>query len=185
MKKTNLSLFLLALATVSLIMLSSCKKENISTSETEENEVIALKTNPNGPSAVGAGTFLYTHPVLGTHLRHFSFHANTMPQGHVQGNGVLTYNSGVVNIQFDIDCLSFKDDKTAIMTGKVTSHSNRPDLVDANCWFKVVDNGEGINFDPDEITLLFMGGNLHNCSHDYFLQLWEITGGNIQVNPEL
>ena len=75
------------------------------------------------------------------------------------------------------------------MTGKVTSHSNRPDLVDANCWFKVVDNGEGSNCPPDQITLLYFGnGDLYDCSYDYELVLPElvlldIEGGNIQVNP--
>jgi len=75
-------------------------------------------------------------------MRHFTFHANTMPDGSVKGSGVLTYNGGAVNIKFDIDCLFIVDDVTAIMSGVVTYHKENPERVGWECWFKVVDNGE-------------------------------------------
>lgn len=133
----------------------------------------------DGPSASGQGTFLY-----GEDIRHFSFHANTMPQGDVQGNGVLTYNAGVENIKFDIDCLFFVDDVTAIMTGVITYHKTTPALVGMYFWFKVVDNGEGSGDDPDLMTLFYEGGSLDgDCSYDLGAEFYEIEGGNIQVKP--
>jgi len=41
-----------------------------------------------------------------------------------------------------------------IFPGTITSWSDNPDGVGWGFWFKVIDNGEGANADPDEMTRL-------------------------------
>ena len=173
MKK--LSFYLLAMAMGSFIIFSSCSKEDT----VEQVNEGALESNilkASGPSVNGQGTFLY-----GEDIRHFSFHAKTMPNGDVKGSGVLTYNAGVQNIKFDIDCFSI-DGNTAILTGIITSHRMNPEREGWFYWVKVVDNGEGSGDMADQLTLLYQGGGLDgDCSLDYGNPLYDIEGGNIQV----
>jgi hypothetical protein len=136
---------------------------------------------PPGPSANGQGSL--TRP--GDLQRRFSFHANTMPDASVQGSGVLTITGGEAQIKFDINCLSITGN-TAIMAGKITSVSgNTAFQVGWDCWFKVVDNGEGSNAAPDQITLLSGSSGALNCSIQVIGNnpLNDIEGGNIQVKP--
>ena len=164
--------YLLGLIITLAVIITACQK----TSVTEENGEIALKST-SGPSASGHGILRW-----GDNIRHFSFHANTMPQGYVKGNGVVTYNGGEENIKFDIDCLSVENN-VAIMSGIITFQLKNPEYVGEPFWFKVVDNGEGSNYDPDEITLFYQDAK-EDCNYDYSeYPLIEIESGNIQVNP--
>ena len=140
----------------------------------------AFKPLPPGPSANGQGTLSPpASPSEG--FRHFSFHANTMPDGSVQGSGVLTYIGGDLKITFDIDCLIVVGN-TASMTGVVTRHDQTPALVGTRCRFKVQDNGEGSNATEDRITLLNVGLPAgFPCLNNVPLTLHPIEGGNIQV----
>ena len=135
---------------------------------------------PAGPSANGQGSL--TRP--GDLQRRFAFHANTMPDASVQGSGVLTITAGVAQIKFDINCMTVSGN-TATMSGTVTEVSgNTVFEVGWNCWFKVVDNGEGSNASgPDKITLLFGSPNPLPCSANVSNALNPIEGGNIQVKP--
>ena len=134
---------------------------------------------PSGPSANGQGSL--TRP--GDLQRRFSFHANTMPDASVKGSGVLTITGGEAQIKFDIDCMTISGN-TATMSGKVTSVSgNTIFQAGWDCWFKVVDNGEGANAEPDQITLLYGGPNLLDCGVQYDVPLNTVEGGNIQVKP--
>ena len=143
----------------------------------------------SGPSASGQGSLTFDGV-----RRIFAFHANTHPDGSVSGNGVLNRVSSDadqrVKFQFDIDCLSVSGN-VAIMSGTITKLPLAPEFVGGPFWFKVVDNGEGANADPDEITLfLFCDPNdpdpdceLLICANDLGLDLNPIEAGNIQVKP--
>lgn len=136
---------------------------------------------PGGPSANGQGSLT----LGGDQQRRFSFHANNMPDGSVQGSGVLTYTTGNLKIKFDIDCLSVSGN-TATMSGTITDvgGSNATAVVPGwKCWFKVKDNGEGSNASPDEMSLLFSAASLGNCGVPYSVAVFAIEGGNIQVKP--
>lgn len=134
---------------------------------------------PPGPSANGQGSL--TRP--GDLQRRFSFHANTMPDASVKGSGVLTITANNAQIKFDIDCMTISGN-TATMSGKVTSVSGATGFqVGWNCWFKVVDNGEGSNANPDQITLLFGGPGALPCTTPFSVALNTVEGGNIQVKP--
>lgn len=178
LEKMKKIFYLLGLVITVVVIITACQK----TSVTEENEGITLKSS-NGPSAIGSGTFLTP-----SYVRHFSFHANTMPQGNVKGNGVVSYNSGLIKIKFDIDCLLIEGN-TATMTGVITSFSSNFSTITGNvgddCWFKVIDNGVGSSSSPDEITFLWYGPNMEDCygSVSFIYSWFELEGGNIQVNP--
>ena len=143
----------------------------------------------SGPSASGQGSLTFNGV-----RRIFAFHANTHPNGTVSGNGVLNRVSSDPNdrvkIKFDIDCLSVSGN-VAIMSGTTTKLSFAPDSVGGPFWFKVVDNSEGANSDPDEITLFFFcfpndpdpDCDDLICANDLGLPLNPIEAGNIQVKP--
>jgi hypothetical protein len=72
------------------------------------------------------------------------------------------------------------------MSGIVTKFKEDPSVEGRNCWFKVVDHGEGAGADPDQISLFYYDPDepsLGDCDTDYIVNLYEITGGNIQVKP--
>lgn len=110
-----------------------------------------------------------------------------MPDGSVQGSGELTYTAGQLKIHFDINCLTVGlDGKTATMSGVVTSVDGSSPVSGSvqpgnGCWFKVVDNGEGNNAAPDQMTLLFSGASALPCGLNFSNALRPIEGGNIQV----
>ncbi|MBZ0326498.1 MAG: hypothetical protein K8F54_02750 [Altibacter sp.] len=176
---SRLRLWAVAIASGCMIILSSCEKEQL-TNESE-NLVIEIDGTSNrgsGPSANGQGTL--TNP--DGSIRHFSFHAREKNNGSIQGNGVLTYGGGLLKIKFDIDCLQVMGN-TAQLSGIITSWSDNPDGVGWGIWFKVIDNGEGNNADPDEITRLGNNPDPLDCTIDYGIELYQIEGGNIQVKP--
>lgn len=134
---------------------------------------------PSGPSANGQGS----QSLPGDISRRFSFHANTMPDGSVKGSGVLTYTGGVLKIMFDIDCLRVVG-KTATMSGTVTKFDGdifTNYVPGTKIYFKVTDNGEGGNANPDQLSRLssFAGG----CNVPLAIAESPIDGGNIQVKP--
>jgi len=138
--------------------------------------VSAFKTLPPRPSANGQGTL-----TVGDDSRHFSFHANTMPDNSVQGSGVLTYTANGLKIHFNIDCLTITG-TTATMSGVIT----KDDIAERVGWhirFKVQDNGEGSNATPDQMSLMNLGPTLPACNDPFSIGLAPIEGGNIQVKP--
>jgi hypothetical protein len=173
------NLYLLAFVTAFLFILTNCNKDREPLTLQDNSAVSSeLKAGNAGPSANGQGTLL-----VGEDTRHFTFHANTMPDGTVKGNGVLTYIGGVIQVKFDVDCLNvLEDGMTAIMSGVVTYNSSDPEVVGENCWFKVTDYGEGQN--TDEISLFYWAPDpqaLEDCNTDMDVGMFPITGGNIQV----
>ncbi len=176
--KTTLKLSLLLIATGFMTLFTACQQEDLPLSQ-DENLVITTnnsQTRASGPSANGQGTL--TNPDGTT--RHFSFHAREKNNGSVDGNGVLSYNGGLLKIKFDVDCLEVIGN-VAQISGIITSWSDNPDGEGRDFWFKVIDNGEGSNADPDEITRFGNSSVPLDCTIDYGLELYPIEGGNIQV----
>jgi hypothetical protein len=136
--------------------------------------VTAFKTPPPRPSANGQGTL-----TVGDQTRHFSFHANTMPNNSVQGSGVLTYTANGLKIHFDINCLSVTGN-TATMSGVITK-DDEAERVGWQIRFKVQDNGEGANANPDMMSLMQLSPALPACNVPFGITLNPIEGGNIQV----
>lgn len=185
MKNANTKLALLAFFGGAMIFLTGCSKEEFQPADTE-NLVLTVdetQTRASGPSANGHGTLTFEGiPIEGEGFRQFSFHAREKRNGTVQGNGVLSYIGGVRNLSFDIDCLEV-DGNLAVMSGVITRDNQFPENVGRLCWFKVIDNGEGNNSDPDEISLFFSGtdSEVYDCANNFNVAIYEIEGGNVQV----
>ena len=163
------------------LTLNSCDSNELSISPDEMNELQMKKTEVsakgNSPSVNGQGTITL---VNGT-SRHFSFHANTNKDGSISGNGVLTYTEGERKIMFDINCLSI-DEGTATISGNITKDKQVDAYIGSVIWFQVVDNGEGKNAAPDQMTLMITNSSIE-CDSDlsYTLAFYDIEGGNIQL----
>lgn len=123
--------------------------------------------------------------------RHFSFHAQELRDGTVDGSGVLTIpvqgEPENVQIHFDIDCMN-TDGNTAIMSGTITKSTVWEE--GWAVWFKVVDNGEGAKASgPDMMTYLYGEPSELGLTCDADLTelypgvvvLEEVLSGNIQV----
>ncbi len=175
----------IAITGIAMILFTGCSQEEM---QTVDNENLVLnvdetQTRASGPSASGHGTLSFEGiPINAEGFRQFSFHARVKKNGSVQGSGVLTYIGGVRNLQFDIDCLEV-DGNLAVMSGVVTRDNQNPNNEGLLCWFKVIDNGEGNNADPDEITLFYTGTNpaTYDCANNFNVATYPIDGGNVQV----
>jgi hypothetical protein len=147
------------------------------------------KAGNNGPAASGQGTLIYEDG----HRRIFTFHATTDADGIVKGAGVLRKVSSDPEqrekIHFDIDCLTV-DGNAALMSGIITRADpiipNPSDPVEVGEFiqFKVIDNGEGSDADPDLMSYFNHGFEVPSCDQeDVSYALFEINAGNIQVKP--
>lgn len=176
----------LCISTILLcFFISSCDVEDLETLESE-NLVLdkSHSKKASGASASGQGT-LFIPDEEGNPdgiTRHFSFHSRLMPNGNVDGGGQLTYTAGQLKIKYTIDCMRIEGNE-AFMTGTITKYSTNPERVGWDCWFRVVDNGQGNNAEPDGLTRLLIGPDLFACDITYGLLVNTVEGGNIQVKP--
>ncbi len=133
---------------LSLTLIMGCTQTEGPAAQEETSIVEAGSLSKGGPSANGQGSLTTSGN------RIFAFHAVTHPNGNVSGNGVLNITPSGIRVHFDIDCLSVSGN-VATMSGTSPKSPASPQFVGGPFWFKVVDNGEGANADPDEITLFF------------------------------
>jgi len=132
----------------------------------------------NNPSANGHGNI-----TVNDTLRTFSFQAMTRKDGTVTGSATLHNRNSDTFIKLDINCLRVVEN-TAYLSGIITKSSN-PSFEGRLGLFQVVDNGEGANDPPDQISLVFIypESTLFNCNSFDDFPLNTIEGGNVQVNP--
>ena len=175
---------LFAVAAFGMLLFTGCSQEDVQAPADDQNlQLQDNQTRASGPSASGQGTLSFDGiPIDGEGFRQFSFHARVKNNGTTDGSGVLTYTGGVRKVHFDIDCLNV-DGNVAIMSGVITKDKQVPEREGYYCWFKVVDNGEGGNADPDQMTLFYSGASQGNllCANDFTVATYDIEGGNIQV----
>ena len=142
----------------------------------------------SGPSAMG-GSIIRDDLVEGRTT--LSFTAVTLPDGTVTGQA--EYHFVLDNpffpedtrLHIEINCLNIgPDGKTATLSGVVKNASTQ-EAVGATAIFRVRDNGEGGNAQPDGITPVFLSvPELNrNCNVLTGIQPAPITGGNVQVKP--
>jgi len=183
--KTLRAYILAALFLFSLILIKGCNRTDSPTAAEEPSisGTISFEKG-SGPSAGGQGR------ISGTD-RTFAFSAVTHKDGSVSGQGQLNNRAAGVKIHFSIDCISVSGN-AATMSGTVTNSNFY--VPGGPCWFKVKDNGEGVNAPPDEITgFLFcepddpdplcnqLTCDVNNESDAGGLN--PIESGNIQVKP--
>jgi len=141
-----------------------------------------------GPSASGHGTILLPDTDGRTVRRQFSFSARQMPDGTVQGSGILHNPSfdPKYDAHFDITCLQVVGNR-ASFGGSIrkTSDPVFNDEFDA-AFFTVFDNGEP-GADTDTISSVFFDNVVEPSAcqfigADDFSQI-PIESGGVQVRP--
>ena len=152
--KTKLFHFgLLVLAAGATLIFSTCTKDDNFTNEMNSSGAV-LKTGA-GPSAVGLGIY-HNDPTWGG-ISHFRFHAITLPDGNVNGDGELKhFGPDDRYLQFDVTCLVVTGN-AAVMEGYITASTFELIPVGARILVRVVDNGEG-GSDPDQYTGVWYEG---------------------------
>ncbi len=173
----------LAILVCSFVLLNGCSEDNITisqadtviSSETHSKNDLSVSAKGQNSFATGQGGFIFN----GKHAN-FSFHASIDNEGNVSGQWEAKTVGFNLRTHGTIYCLSFLDDKTAIMSGIITQVNKDDDSwpgaqVGTSIWFKVVDNGEG---NIDQFSDYYIGKG--DCI-DYAFPLVDITNGNIQV----
>ncbi len=181
MKKHQLSTLILVFGI--LLTLTNCSKSDFMLQEENKNNVLLSKSKKNIKSSVsGQGGLSFGE---GTKTQHFSFHASIDQNGNVFGSfESKSPSQNSVRTHGTIDCVTFIDDKTAVLSGTITkvvkgnegTFSNF--IVGASVWFKVIDNGEGANSDSDQFSDYYAG--FGGCTL-YNVRMKDIETGNIQV----
>lgn len=170
----------------------SCNESpSVSPDNLSNKSATTILSKASGPSASGQGVIDRTHG----YQRIITFSATTHPDGSVSGSGQLIKVSSDLNsrqhIKFVIDCLNVNGN-VAIMSGTITKviKNNIPgdqqNIVAGWVFqFKVVDNGEGVNAAPDEITYFANWApddpDAATCGEDVGWSLMPIEAGNVQV----
>ncbi|MBI4893072.1 MAG: hypothetical protein HY821_20785 [Acidobacteria bacterium] len=114
--------------------------------------------------------------------RTFTFNAVTHQDNSTSGHVQIQNRETGATTHIKLNCLYVVDGKVARMTGVVERTTN-PDFEGLPVWVKVVDNGEGKNAPPDEISLVwFFYWDAPSCTDTS----WDpptrpIEGGNVQV----
>lgn len=176
MKKNQL--YVVALAFGFLLSLSSCSNEDIFTPQEEvESNVTFSKSGARTTSTVsGQGGLSFGE---GTKTQHFSFHASLDRDGNVSGSFESKSPSQSIRSHGTIDCITFLDDKTAILSGTITKIGGENNyVVGTSIWFKVIDNGEGSKNGTDQFSDYYIGAG--GC-YPYNVRMRNIESGNIQI----
>ena len=141
-----------------------------------------IPENAAGPSASGHADVIQLPSGA---KRTFSFHARRMSDGSVKGEYDNHNRQGAAVNHGDIDCLRFVGTNTAVMSGTITRHTN-PLLEGGRSIFTVVDNGEGANSPPDQVSVLVLQpvGSTVDCQALTPPPNLEVIGGNVRVDPD-
>lgn len=177
----------LAILLFSFVFLNGCSEDNITISQDET--VVNLEIQSKGGSslsakgqksfATGQGGFIFNGKPA-----NFSFHASMDSEGNVSGQWEAKTLGGNLRTHGTIYCLTFIDDKTAVMSGTITK-VNKEDgtwpgaQTGKSIWFKVVDNGKS---NIDQFSDYYIGAG--DCN-DYNPPLANIENGNIRVKRKI
>jgi hypothetical protein len=144
-------------------------------------DVIEASPGTSGPSVTGHASLIQQPS---GELRTFSFHAQVMPDGTVQGQFVNHNRQGDAVNHGEIDCLQLIGTNGAVLSGPIRKHTN-PTFEGGRTVFRVEDNGEGSDDPPDRVSMLniFPPGPAPDCVTSAPLNTLPILGGNIQVRP--
>jgi len=129
----------------------------------------------NPPSATGSGKY----KVNGME-RTFSFSAIQQPKGTVAGQAELHNSATGTVLHMDINCLRFLAPNRVVVSGRITK-SNVPGTEGMTGAFEALDNGDGSQSPPDELSQLAVGGG--TCQSPFSQGTIPITQGTIQVRP--
>ena len=114
--------------------------------------------------------------------RNFSLVANMDAEGNVSGQWQDVFGGGAGSIHVAIDCLEIVGPNAAIVGGVITHGTlNGVDVSGQRAVTAVLDNGQGSNSDPDQISFSYFP--VGTCG-DYTLAqlgLFDLTCGQVKV----
>ena len=127
-------------------------------------------------SARGGGHF----HVIGGALRTFAFTAKNRADGSTQGQYQVD-NRDVSGSREHGTITCLEDDGNEAWIGGVITHSSLPGREGTPRVFRVVDNGEGSGYRPDQASMFAVGDAVLTCHARPMLWAQDLEGGNIQV----
>ena len=130
-------------------------------------------------SATGAGHF-----TIGGELRTFAFTAQKHADGSVTGQYQLINRASDARVHGEVTCLSVVGNRAWIGGVQKNGSEGFPEGLENG--FRVVDNGEGANDPPDQLSLMFVNAppgfaQAYCNARPAAPPLFPIEGGNIQV----
>jgi len=122
--------------------------------------------------------------MINDRFANFAFHATKDSDGNVSGSWEAHAPGQGARTHGTIECMEFVDDKTAYMYGTFTQIV--PGVfawaeVGDSMLFKVRDNGEGGNSEPDQYSDYFLWPREYYCEDIPEYYMMDIVNGNIQV----
>ena len=132
-------------------------------------------------SVTGSGHFT----TASGELRTFSFSAREHADGTVKGEFQGLNRAIDVRAHGDITCFTIVGN-TAWIGGSIEQFPSDPSSVGLDAFWQVVDNGQGANAAPDQISrasVLAPGGAAIQCANTPNLGLNNVEAGNIHVRP--
>jgi hypothetical protein len=175
----------LGLATLAALFLVGCEQVPLEPTRLSPDAVLAAK-GPVESSARGSGHFTY----LGEY-RTFAFTVGKSVDGTTTGQFQLQSRHTDSTLRGKVECISF-DGNSAWFASRIT-HTNNPAYpVGMVLGTVVVDNGEGRNANPDQVSLAFPFNPQDppvwcNSSLATIIAIFgppiDIENGNVQVKP--
>lgn len=115
--------------------------------------------------------------------RNFSLVANMDAEGNVSGQWQDVFGGGAGSIHVAIDCLEMVGSNAAIVGGVITHGTlNGVDVSGQRAVTAVMDNGQGSNSDPDQVSFSYFPVN-GTCGNYTLVQLglFDIQCGQVKV----
>lgn len=138
----------------------------------------AVSAAPGGvvSSATGSG-----HITSGGESRTFAFSARERADGTVKGQAQVVSRALDVVVHMEIDCLRVMGN-VAHMSGTITRSSNPTEApLGEMRRFVVMDNGEGSDRPPDQISTIPPNPSGETCENSTLLPNRPVERGNVQV----
>jgi hypothetical protein len=183
--KINIMKYLSVTSVLLLLVISvtGCNEEAAPTENSSAPVDVGGPLNKGGgPSANGQA--ILPEEVLFGYFQNFSFHARENQDGSITGS--IQFNcrqpwSGIVH--GTIDCMTIEGNQATI-SGFAT-HSDIEGYPPGSLfWFRVVDNGEGNNSDPDQFSDVWGVPEGYSCTGSFPpFDMVDIEHGNVQVKP--
>ena len=185
------------LVLVGLAALVGCAGESTTEPRLVQGAAVAFQV---AASASGGGQ---AQLPAGFSLLNFGFAANDRGDGSAVGQFRQHYESagGIVDFHGTVTCVSFDAANNRAWIGGVVTQNNstHPAMMGAihqpgrDVWFRVVDNGQGQDANPDRTTVLGFEGaagiltSAAYCATQPWAandaNTWAVVSGNIQVRP--
>jgi hypothetical protein len=141
---------LLGIIILSILILSGCQENTSDSSPVSSDQGSLLKGGRVVESVTGSGNFVLSNG----DTRVFTLNAHRFADGSVDGHFNLNRTNSGVQYSGSITCFTINGSEAYFGGIIENSNSENPDLgPGASAWWAVIDNGQGNNSDPDQITL--------------------------------